>query len=300
MSPAIEESLRSEVRMLGALLGDALRAHEGEELFDLVEQVRARTKALRYPGSGDEVALEELLQGVDLATASRLVRAFASYFQLVNLAELEWTDRGAVDAPASPAFDSLLARCRDRGVPAAAVARLLERLEVVPVLTAHPTEAVRRSILDRQDRIGAELARLRAGGRPPAPDGLEDRIRVDVEILWHTDEVRSTGLRVMDEIQNAVFYLERVMVDAIPDVLGDLAAALARHYPEVPLPDLRGDSPLEVDAPGNPGRPHPDLRGDSPLEVDAPGNPGRPHPDLRGDSPLRWTPRETRVAHTPT
>jgi phosphoenolpyruvate carboxylase len=255
MSPTIEESLRSEVRMLGALLGDALRAHEGPELFDLVEQVRARTKALRYSAGGDEAGLEDLLQGLELATASRLVRAFASYFQLVNLAELEWTDRGAVDAPGSSAFDSLLARCREHGVPAAAVARLLERLEVVPVLTAHPTEAVRRSILDRQDRIGAELARLRAGDQRPVQDGLEDRIRVDVEILWHTDEVRSTGLRVTDEIQNAVFYLERVLVDAIPDVLAELAAALARHYPEVPLPWrplLRVGSWVGGDQDGNP------------------------------------------------
>src|SRR5437763_1612132 len=161
MSSAIEESLRSEVRMLGAVLGDTLRAHEGEPLFDLVEQVRARTKSLRLsPGQPDDAELAALLDRVDLATAGRLVRAFATYFQLVNLAELEWLDR-AGPAGGSPAvFDDLLARCRQGNLPKGAVRHLLEGLDVVPVLTAHPTEAVRRSILDRQDRIGAQLGGL--------------------------------------------------------------------------------------------------------------------------------------------
>lgn len=254
MSPAIEESLRSEVRMLGTVLGDTVRAHEGEALFDLVEEVRARTKALRYSESGDEAGLEELLRRVDLATASRLTRAFASYFQLVNLAELEWSDRTALDPGAPGLFDLLLARCRALGVPAEAVAQVLQGLELVPVLTAHPTEAVRRTILDRQDHIGIELARLRAGGHQPE-DRLRDRIRIDVEILWHTDEVRSTGLRVTDEIQNAAFYLERILFDAVPDVVNELAGALGRHYPGLGLPgrpQLRLGSWVGGDQDGNP------------------------------------------------
>jgi phosphoenolpyruvate carboxylase len=251
-----EGSLRAEVRMLGAVLGDALRAHEGEDLFELVEQVRARTKSLRYsPGDQDDAGLAALLERLDLATASRLVRAFATYFQLVNLAELEWLDREGASGEAPGVFDTLLARCRRGGVPDAVVRELLEGLDVVPVLTAHPTEAVRRSILDRQDRIGAELGGLRAAVHARAHDRLRERVRSDVDILWHTDEVRSTRLRVMDEIQNAVFYLERVLFDAIPDVVGELAEAVARHYPGVELParpQLRLGSWVGGDQDGNP------------------------------------------------
>jgi phosphoenolpyruvate carboxylase len=256
MSSAIEDTLRSEVRMLGAVLGDTLRAHEGESLFQLVEQVRARTKSLRYsPGDEDDVDLAALLERLDLATASRLVRAFATYFQLVNLAELEWLDRAGAAEGSPDVFDALLARCRHDGVPDGVVRRVLEGLDVVPVFTAHPTEAVRRSILDRQDRIGAELGALRNAVGARAHDRLRERLRTDVEILWHTDEVRSTQLRVMDEIQNAVFYLERILFDAIPDVTRELAEALARHYPDVELParpQLRLGSWVGGDQDGNP------------------------------------------------
>src|SRR5207244_8742460 len=146
-----------------------------------------------------------------------LVRAFATYFQLVNLAELEWLDRDGTDGGSPDVFEALLARCRQAGLPDRAVGQLLEGLDVVPVLTAHPTEAVRRSILDRQDRIGAELGGLRSAVHAPARERLRERVRTDVEILWHTDEVRSARLRATDEIQNALFYLERVLFDAIPD-----------------------------------------------------------------------------------
>jgi len=158
----VEAGLRAEIRLLGQLLGDTLREHEGVPLYELEESIRNRTKALRQEyDARDEAALVADLDRIPLEDAARLVRAFATYFQLVNLAELERQAR-SVDGDTTGELDRLLARCRERDIAGEQVARLLERIEVRPVLTAHPTEAVRRSILDHQDRIGEELARLRA------------------------------------------------------------------------------------------------------------------------------------------
>jgi len=160
----VEAGLRAEIRLLGQLLGETLREHEGLPLYELEESIRLRTKALRQQyDSTKESELVTELGRISLPDAARLVRAFATYFQLVNLAELERQARSVIETgDEAGELDRSVARCAEDGVPAARVAAILEQLEVRPVLTAHPTEAVRRSILDHQDRIGQELARLRA------------------------------------------------------------------------------------------------------------------------------------------
>src|SRR6202022_21262 len=191
-----------------------------------------------------------------LDDAARLVRAFATYFQLVNLAELErqarsvregGDERGGLERPP--------AECATKKIPAERIARVLQELEVRPVLTAHPTEAVRRSILDHQDRIGQELALLRAPLSTRERNRVRQRVATQVEVLWHTDEVRSVRPRVLDEVSNALFYLERTFFDAIPDVHEQLAEALAVYYPGigVPLdPPIRLGSWVGSDQDGNP------------------------------------------------
>ena len=160
----VEAGLRAEIRLLGQLLGETLRAHEGLALYELEESIRLRTKALRQEYvPGEEAAFVHELDRIPVDDAARLIRAFATYFQLVNLAELERQARSVLErGDESTDLDESVARCIEYGVPAESVAAVLERLEVRPVLTAHPTEAVRRSILDHQDRIGQELVRLRA------------------------------------------------------------------------------------------------------------------------------------------
>src|SRR2546428_6963613 len=234
----VEAGLRAGIRLLGHLLGETLREHEGLPLYELEESIRPRTKALRQ--QYDSTKESELVAGlgrISLPDAARLVRAFATYFQLVNLAELERQARSVIDAGDEAGdLDRSVARCAEHGVPDARVAAVLEQLEVRPVLTAHPTEAVRRSILDHQDRIGQELARLRAPLSTRERDRVRQRIATQVEVLWHTDEVRSVRPRVLDEVGNALFYLERTFFDAIPDVQQQLAESLARHYPGITLP----------------------------------------------------------------
>ncbi|MEA2635729.1 MAG: phosphoenolpyruvate carboxylase [Chloroflexota bacterium] len=253
----VEAGLRAEIRLLGQLLGETLREHEGLPLYELEESIRLRTKALRQQhDSADEAALVAELDRIPLPDAARLVRAFATYFQLVNLAELERQARSVQESGDERGeFDRLLAACAAQHIPAERITRILEQLEVRPVLTAHPTEAVRRSILDHQDRIGEELARLRAPLSSRDRNRVRERVATQVEILWHTDEVRSVRPRVLDEVGNALFYLERTFFDAIPDVHEQLAEALVAHYPGigVPLdPPIRLGSWVGSDQDGNP------------------------------------------------
>src|ERR1700682_683162 len=253
----VEAGLRAEIRLLGQLLGETLREHEGLPLYELEESIRLRTRAVRQQyDAADEAALVAELDRIPLDDAARLVRAFATYFQLVNLAELERqarSVRGSGDERGE--FERLLGACAAQLIPADRLTATLEELEVRPVLTAHPTEAVRRSILDHQDRIGEELARLRAPLSSRERDRVRQRIATQVEVLWHTDEVRSVRPRVLDEVGNALFYLERTFFDAIPDVHQQLAEALVRHYPgiRVPLdPPIRLGSWVGSDQDGNP------------------------------------------------
>jgi phosphoenolpyruvate carboxylase len=250
-----EAGLRAEIRLLGQLLGETLREHEGQALYELEESIRAQTKALRQAHDpAREAELVSQLEQVELTDAARLVRAFATYFQLVNLAELERQARAAAEG-ATEDLEALIARCVLAKVPAAQMASVLDRLEVRPVLTAHPTEAVRRSILDRQDRIGEELARLRTPLPVREAELVRRRLAIDVQILWHTDEVRAVRPRVLDEVGNVLFYLERVFSDAVPDVLMELSEALRDAYPSVPLPPrplIRLGSWVGGDQDGNP------------------------------------------------
>jgi phosphoenolpyruvate carboxylase len=233
-----EAGLRAEIRLLGQLLGETLREHEGLELYELEESIRLRTKELRQRyDAAEETALVEHLGRIPLDDAARLVRAFATYFQLINLAELERQARTVAEADDPGAdLNRSVAKLAAQHVPGERLVATLMRLEVRPVLTAHPTEAVRRSILDHQDRIGQQLALLRAPLSGRERDRVRQRMATHVEVLWHTDEVRSVRPRVLDEVGNAIFYLERTFFDAIPDVHEQLGESLARHYPGITLP----------------------------------------------------------------
>jgi phosphoenolpyruvate carboxylase len=253
----VEAGLRAEIRLLGQLLGETLREHEGLPLYQLEESIRLRTRALRQQyDADDEAGLVAELDRIPLGDAARLVRAFATYFQLVNLAELERQARSVREGGDEKGeFDRLLAACATQQVPRERIAGILKELEVRPVLTAHPTEAVRRSILDHQDRIGEELTRLRAPLSTRERNRVRQRLATQVELLWHTDEVRSVRPRVLDEVGNALFYLERTFFDAIPDVHEQLTEALAESFPgvAVPLdPPIRLGSWVGSDQDGNP------------------------------------------------
>lgn len=218
-------ALRADIRRLGDLLGETLVRQEGDELLDLVERVRALTRT-------DGEAAAELLGATDLETAARLVRAFSTYFHLANVTEQ--VHRGRELRAKRDAEGSILARTADQLKEADPehLAQTVQHLQVRPVFTAHPTEAARRSVLNKLRRI-AELLDATA-------TGTGDRRRTDlrlaenIDLLWQTDELRVARPEPTDEARNAIYYLDELHANAVGDVLEDLAAELDRVGVQLP------------------------------------------------------------------
>ncbi|CAM5518267.1 phosphoenolpyruvate carboxylase [Streptomyces abikoensis] len=212
-------ALRADIRRLGDLLGETLVRQEGEELLDLVERVRALTRT-------DGEAAAELLGTTDLETAAKLVRAFSVYFHLANVTEQ--VHRGRELAAKRAAEGSILARTADQLKEAEPehVRQTVEHLGVRPVFTAHPTEAARRSVLNKLRRIAALLDTLATGSGDKRRTDL--RLAENIDLLWQTDELRVARPEPTDEARNAIYYLDELHANAVGDVLEDLAAELDR------------------------------------------------------------------------
>ena len=217
----IDERLRADVRTLTTMLGEAIARHEGEGLLSLVEQIRRDVRT-----SPERVAVQ--LQGIDAPTAIRLARAFADYFHLANVAEQ--TSRARQLRRADDSRPSVAAGVRrvvaERG--AQELGELLPRLQVRPVLTAHPTEAARRSTLEKLRRLSALL------DDPPGAR-TTSRLAQTVDLLWQTDELRISKPEPLDEARNALYYLDELTVEALPEVLLDLRDALAAAGLDLPV-----------------------------------------------------------------
>jgi len=229
VNDSAQVALRADVRRLGNLLGESLVRQEGQELLDLVEQVRRLSRG----DSGGDGDLAALLEDVDVETAARLVRAFGTYFHLANVTEQVHRAREmrAERVGKGGWLAQTTERIRASGLDAAEVSALVARIAVRPVFTAHPTEAARRSILSKRRRV-AEL--LDAEDDPRA----DRRIAEVIDLLWQTAELRLDRPEPLDEARNAAYYLDELMLHAVGDVLEELADQLASLGVELP-PDAR-------------------------------------------------------------
>ena len=226
---ADEAGLRSDVRRLGDLLGQTLVRQEGPELLALVEEVR---KSVRE-GNGAEI-----LANLSVEDSVQLVRAFSTYFHLANVAEQVHRARVLADVRATGG--SWLARAVDR-IEVALVAQTpghelskeeieqwVSAMSVRPVFTAHPTEAARRSVLNKLGTI-AELL------DDPRNPSQQDRLAETIDLLWQTDELRLGRPEPLDEALNALYYLDDLFTQTVPEVLNDFAKEMRRIDVEVPL-----------------------------------------------------------------
>ena len=227
-TPTPDPALRSDIRLLGRLLGESLLRNQGPELVDLVEEVRKLTKSARAAEPGAAARLDRFLSSLDLETATLLVQAFSAYFHLANIAEqVHRADERGDHAQGS--FETVVDSLERADVDRADVEQLLGRLELRPVLTAHPTEATRRSILTKRRRIAEELERRADPGASTADrKRAERRIAELIDLIWQTDELRQERLNPLDEARAALFYLDELLYSVLPDVLDDLVTQLAR------------------------------------------------------------------------
>lgn len=234
---AKEKPLVDDIRLLGRLLGDVIREHEGADRFALVEQVRKFSVAFRRHAddqAGDD--LKKQLKGLSADQTVSVIRAFTYFSHLANLAEdrhhirrREVHERAGDSQEGS--IEVALARCRWSGVGAKDLSALLQHAFVAPVLTAHPTEVQRKSVLDAERAVAALLTErdtLRAqlptnkADKSPYLQGLlqanEALIRARIVQLWQTRLLRFSKLTVHDEIENALSYYESTFLREIPKI----------------------------------------------------------------------------------
>jgi len=217
-----DQHLREDIRRLGEQLGDTLRRQEGEAFLELVERVRAASKAARH-GEGTPEGGPEWLGELDLPTSIRLVRAFASFFHLANLAEQ--VHRFPGDAPTGlPGLPFVDTVPEGRELDPQRVAELVRDLDVRPVFTAHPTEATRRSVSHQRRQI-AELIERRSD--PRLSDGarrqLDLHVSESIDLLWQTDELRLLRPTPLEEAANVLSLLDGLRTDVMPALLEDFA-----------------------------------------------------------------------------
>jgi phosphoenolpyruvate carboxylase len=239
------DPLAREVKLLGALLGQVIAEQDGVELLDLVERVRRAAIALRRGGGTDHAqaaqrqALDRELDGIGVGETEGLIRAFTLYFQLANLAEekqrvrqvrrrARTATRGVADESLAAAVD-LLRGSRRRS---AELDTLLDELSIGLVLTAHPTEARRRTLLVALRRAYALLDQLDDPRLTPAEDGeLRRRLREEISLLWHTSVVRAQRPTPVDEVRTAMVFFDESLFVTTPRLYRALDRALDGETP---------------------------------------------------------------------
>ncbi|NUR73281.1 MAG: phosphoenolpyruvate carboxylase [Hamadaea sp.] len=219
-----DAALRADIRRLGTLLGQTLTRQEGQALLDLVEEVRALVRT-------EPEAAAAKLAALDVATGTKLARAFSTYFHLANVTEQVHRARELRRERAKHGgwLDRAAALIAQRKVPTAEIAAAARRLAVRPVFTAHPTEAARRSILTKLRSIADQLDNEAAEAMLYGGDvtlKTDRRLAELLDLLWQTDELRLDRPDPTDEARNAVYYLRDLYADAAPQVLDDLADTL--------------------------------------------------------------------------
>ena len=261
-----DETLRDDIRHLGRILGDVIREQEGDEVFNLVENAR-RTAFRLHRGEAEVGELTALFRDIDPVEATPIIRAFTHFALLANLAEDLHEERlveeglDAGEAPRDSSLEATWAKLRDARVPGAEIGSMMKSAEVVPVLTAHPTETRRRTVFDVQKHIGASMrARHEVINAPRTArteaklEALDLEIRRRIMTLWQTALIRMNRPDIRDEVEVGLRYYQLSLLETVPKLNRDVAAMMRElggdDVPENPV--VRMGSWIGGDHDGNP------------------------------------------------
>jgi phosphoenolpyruvate carboxylase len=235
--PATKEApLRRDVRNLGRILGDVIKEQAGLDVFEAVEGLRLLSIAQR---EGRDVDLSKSAEGSlrDPEKSFLIARAFALYFELVNLAETNHRKRRRRSAqitnakPQPGTFSGTLQRLRKANISSGKVMETLRAIHITPVFTAHPTEIARRTTLIKRERISRLLEE--ADRLPLSAEDerrIEHQLTAEITALWQSDEVRMRAPTVRDEIRMGLDYYERSLLKTLPELYANIAEELQREY----------------------------------------------------------------------
>jgi phosphoenolpyruvate carboxylase len=234
-----DRALRDDVHRLGELVGELVREQGGEALFDLVETARKLAIAHREGNEAAYDQLKSLLASLAPSTARDFIRAFSTYFRMVNMAEKvhrirrrrEYLRDAAVPQPFG--FVDILERLKADGAGVDEIERALGAIHIEPVFMAHPTEVTRRTLLRKEHNIARHLVEMMDPYLTPQElEATLGQIRQEMTTAWQTVEGLDEGIRLRDEAEHVLFFLTDVLYRMVPALYEGLESALARAFPE--------------------------------------------------------------------
>jgi phosphoenolpyruvate carboxylase len=236
----INSHLRSTIRLLGNILGEVITEQEGRTFFELEELIRHSTKEYRsHRRANIKSRLTKKISALTPHTMRKLIRAFSTYFQLVNIAEQhhriqrlrEQKKQGSAFYPQGSLRKTLLF-AKKKNVTTDEMTEFLSRISISPVFTAHPTEAMRRTVLEKHSRIWDVLEEFeRKNLLPDEQETVRQQLKRIITSLWQTEETRSYDVSPLDEVTNGLYYFRTVLNEAIPAFYDELERALSETYP---------------------------------------------------------------------
>ena len=264
VAPSTDSAFEADQALLTGVLREVIALGEGQAALALLDEAVELGQRARRGSEDDADALAQLVAGLDLDRMEVLVRALTRWFQLINLAEdnervrrLRGRDAADPQTPRSGSLREAIGRLASSGVTRAQLVRLLSQAELRLVMTAHPTEARRRTTIDKLARVFAVLHELDERNAPDREDARR-RLLATVQELWGSDDIRAAELTVLDEVRGGLVHFASTLADAVPRIYRDLERAIAESYPDrdgepVSIPPLLGfGSWIGGDRDGNP------------------------------------------------
>lgn len=255
------KALHADIEYLGESLGRVLVEQEGKPFYELVESIRALAQDLRAKYSAErEAKLAEKIQSLDLEKMTNVIRAFTVYFMLVNLAEEKHRVRRkryyeSQGVSQLGSLDHIVEKLKAEKVSPKKLEKILSDLSIELVLTAHPTEAQRRSVLEKILDVDRLLREKEERSLVPREiEEIDRKIQEEITLLWQTDELRRRKQTVLDEVDNGLFYLDEVLFDVLPETLLRFYKLLGKAYQKKHdfKPFVRFGSWIGGDRDGNP------------------------------------------------